>query len=80
MSMQVFWGYTVLMLPVAVAVALILIFRWQARMTRMVEEPAEWLGTDSLLRLNRNCFECVHPVSMEALTGCLTGTRAFGSR
>ena len=72
-SMHVFWSYMVLLLPVLAAVTLIVIFRWQARRTRSADQRLEWLQTDALLPLNRNrnCFECLHPVPLEALTGCL---------
>jgi hypothetical protein len=69
--MQVVW-YAILLLPVAVAIALIFIFRWQGRVSPAPEQLSEWLATESPLRLNRNCFECIYPVPLEALTGCLT--------
>ena len=61
-----------MLLPVMAAVALILIFRWQAaRGARSGERRIEWLGAEALLPVNRNCFECLQPVPLEALTGCL---------
>jgi hypothetical protein len=69
--MQNIWGYTVLLLPVAVAIGLIFIFRWQARVSPSAHRQTEWLATKSPLRLNRICFECIYPVPLEALTGSL---------
>ena len=72
MSIQVIGGYAVLLLPVAVALALIFILRLRERGANAPEQHSEWLEPGSLIRLNRTGLECIHPVPLESLTGCLS--------
>jgi len=72
MSMQVIWGYAVLLLPMAIAIALVFILRLREHGATTAEQQSEWLEPGSLIRLNRNGLECIHPVPLEALTGCLS--------